>query len=81
MAWIYAVFRSRTEALDCAAQLAARGVAARAVSSPREANAGCSLSLRVEERDLPRVRAYTARAGYATFAGFLRVRGGAVGKF
>ena len=49
-----------------------QGIAAQAVSSPREANAGCGLSARFAEGDLPRARRVVAQAGYSAFAGFCR---------
>ena len=72
MGQVYAVFRSRTQALDCAARLRRAGIAAQAVSSPREANAGCRLCARVAEGGLPRARRVVAQAGYSAFAGFCR---------
>ena len=54
MGQVYAVFRSRTQALDCAARLKRFGIAAQAVSSPREANAGCGLSAGFAEGGFPR---------------------------
>lgn len=78
---IYAVFRSRTQALDCAALFRRCGIAAQAVSSPREANAGCGLSVRFSAGELARARGCMARAEYSAFAGFLRERGGGIGKF
>lgn len=78
MRWVYAVFRSRTQALDCAARLQRGGVGAAAVSAPREANAGCGLAVRFAEDALPRVRREAAQAGYSAFVGFYRVGAGCV---
>ena len=76
MGQVYAVFRSRTQALDCAARLKRFGIAAQAVSSPREANAGCGLSARFAEADFPRARKVGAQAGYSAFVGYCRAGGG-----
>ncbi len=75
---ILAVFRSRAQAYDCAEKLNRRGVAARTVSTPTEANAGCGLSVRFAAADFPRARGILSAAGYSAFAGFFRiaVRGG-----
>lgn len=75
---ILAVFRSRTQALDCVSRLKYYGVGAAAVSTPREANVGCGISVRLAESDLPRAKRILSAAGYSAFAGFLRVqmRGG-----
>ncbi len=76
MGQVYAVFRSRTQALDCAARLKRFGIAAQAVSSPREANAGCGLSARFAEADFPRARKVVAQAGYSAFVGYCRAGAG-----
>lgn len=77
---ILAVFRSRTQAFDCAEKLNRRGIAARVVSTPTEANAGCGLSARFAATDFPPARAVISAAGYSAFAGYFRVvvRGGHV---
>lgn len=69
MGQVYAVFRSRTQALDCAARLKRFGIAAQAVSSPREANAGCGLSARFAEADFPRARKVVERRGIPRSSG------------
>ena len=75
---ILAVFRSRTQALDCVSRLKYYGVGAAAVSTPREANVGCGISVRLAEGDLHRAKRILSASGYSAFAGFLRVqvRGG-----
>ena len=75
---ILAVFRSRTQAIDCVSRLKYYGVGSAAVSTPREANVGCGISVRIAGRDLPRARRILAGAKYSAFVGFLslQVRGG-----
>ena len=51
-----AVFRSRGQALDCAARLRQGGIPAVAVSTPQETGAGCGLSVRIGAFDFARVR-------------------------
>lgn len=69
MECILAVFRSRAQALDCASRLRKLGICADIVSTPREANVGCGLSLRLRAGDV-RARECVRRAGYSAFVGF-----------
>lgn len=71
---ILAVFRSRTQALDCTARLQKAGMNVSAVSTPREANVGCGISVRLNESDFLRAKRIISVAGYSAFAGFLRVQ-------
>ena len=72
---ILAVFRSRAQALSCLSRIRAAGICAAAVSTPREANVGCGISLRFSEGDLFRVRRALASGRYSAFAGFMRQSG------
>ena len=71
---ILAVFRSRSQAYDFIARLKSRGVAASAVSTPREANVGCGISARIGAFDLSRARRALAGGNYTAFVGFFRMR-------
>ena len=71
---ILAVFRSRSQAYDFIARLKSRGVAASAVSTPREANVGCGISARIGAFDLSRARRALAGCNYTAFVGFFRMR-------
>ena len=75
---ILAVFRSRAQAYDCAEKYNRRGIAARVVSTPTEARAGCGLSVRFSASDLSLARGLLSAAGYSAFSGYYRivVRGG-----
>ena len=70
---ILVIFRSRAQALDCVSLLRKNGVQASAVSTPREANVGCGISLRFPERDLLRVRRALAGMNCSAFVGFFRM--------
>lgn len=74
---ILAVFRSRAQALDALSLLKDAGVAAQAVSTPKEAGIGCGVSVRFEGNFFPRVRAILAKRRYTTFWGYLKCCGGA----
>ena len=69
---ILVIFRSRAQALDCVSLLRKNGVQASAVSTPREANVGCGISVRVGEFDLARVRRIVSRANYGALVGYFR---------
>ena len=47
MTEVLAVFRSRSQAIDCNARLKAAGIPANLINTPREANIGCGLSVKV----------------------------------
>ena len=69
---ILAVFKSRSETLGYLTALRGAGVAASAVSTPKEAGVGCGISARFEEMFFPRARAVLARGNYYSFAGFFK---------
>ena len=71
-----AVFRSRAQALDALSLVKSAGVAAQAVSTPKEAGVGCGVSVRFEEKFYLRVRTLLAKRRYSAFWGFLRAYGG-----
>lgn len=70
---ILAVFRSRSQAIDCNARLRAAGVAANIVNTPREANIGCGLSVKVPQNMLDKSRYIIRNGGYSAFYGFYKV--------
>ncbi len=69
---VLAVFRSRAHSLGFLAAVKAAGVPAQAVSTPKEAGVGCGLSVKFDERFLPRVRSVLARRPLSSFSGFLK---------
>ena len=70
-----AVFRSRAQALDALTLLKGAGIPAQAVSTPKEAGAGCGISVRFDGKFFPRVRTLLAKRRYAAFGGYLRACG------
>ncbi|MDE5667261.1 MAG: DUF3343 domain-containing protein [Clostridia bacterium] len=46
MTEILAVFRSRSQAIDCNSRLKRYGISATLINTPKEANVGCGLSLK-----------------------------------
>ena len=70
MTEVLAVFRSRSQAIDCNARLKALGVPASLINTPREANIGCGLSIKVPLNTLDRVKLILRNLNYSAFYGF-----------
>lgn len=73
---ILAVFRSRSQAIDCNARLKASGIAANLINTPSEANIGCGLSVKIPPNSLERARFIIKNGRYSAFYGFFRFRNG-----
>lgn len=69
-----AVFRSRSQAIDCNARLNAAGVPVNLINTPREANIGCGLSIKVPQNMLERVKFLVRQGNYSAFYGFYRMQ-------
>ena len=69
-----AVFRSRSQAVDCNARLRSLGVPSSLINTPREANIGCGLSVRIPQNMLARAKAIIANGRYSAFYGFFKVK-------
>ena len=69
-----AVFRSRSQAIDCNARFKAAGIPATLINTPREANIGCGLSIKVPQQLLERARMVVRGANYSAFYGFYRMQ-------
>ena len=70
---ILAVFRSRAHSLDFAELLRQHGVEASTMPTPREANIGCGLCVRLDMRLLPRAQALLNAKRYSSFKGFYKM--------
>lgn len=80
MTEILAVFRSRTQALDCKARLCAMGVAATVIATPSELKIGCGFSVKYPWKAHNSAKFAIAHS-YSTFNGFYAVSRGAGGSF
>lgn len=69
-----AIFRSRTQAIDCGARLKAFGIPAKIINTPKEAGVGCGLSLKFSALVAPRAKAVINRANYSAFYGYMRAQ-------
>ena len=69
---VLAVFRSRAQALAYFSAVKSAGIPAQTVSTPKEAGVGCGISVKFDERFLPRAKALLIRMPATSFSGFLR---------
>ena len=78
MTEILAVFRSRSQAIDCMNKMRAFNIPARLINTPVEANVGCGLSLKFPQNAASRAKGVIARLNYSSFYGYLKLdsRGG-----
>lgn len=70
MTYILAIFRSRAQAVDCNVRLKSTGIASELINTPREANIGCGLSLKIPHNAAERAKIIIKRANYPAFYGF-----------
>lgn len=73
MTEILAVFRSRSQAIDCNMRMRALKIPVRLINTPKEAGIGCGLSLKFSPAVAARVKSYIARANYSAFYGYLKI--------
>ena len=71
MTYILAIFRSRSQAVDCNIRLKSFGVAAELINTPREANVGCGLSIKIPRPYADRAKIIIKKANYSAFYGYL----------
>lgn len=69
-----AVFRSRTQAMDCNSRLRSHGVYSTLINTPKEANIGCGLSVKIPKNMLARAKNIIASGKYSAFYGYFTVR-------
>ena len=74
MTEVLAVFRSLSQAIDCNARLKAAGICASIVNTPKEANIGCGLSIKLPQNTYGTAKKIIAAGGYSAFYGFLKVQ-------
>lgn len=72
MEYVIAVYRSRTVTMQAYNFLSSRGISAALVSTPRNINVGCGLSVKFAAAFLPAVR--SVLSGGETFVGFFLVK-------
>ena len=70
MTYILAIFRSRSQAVDCNIRLKSFGVAAELINTPKEANIGCGLSIKIPHNSAERAKMIIRKANYSAFYGY-----------
>lgn len=68
-----AVFRSRSQAMDCFTRLRNLGINAQLINTPREANVGCGLSVKFAHSATMRAKRFISSANYSAFYGYMRM--------
>ncbi len=68
-----AVFRSRSQAMDCITKLRAFNVSAQIINTPKEAGVGCGLSIKFPMSAATRVKSLISRTNYSSFYGYMRI--------
>ena len=76
MTEIIAVFRSRSHAIDCNRILKALNVPCSLIATPKEANVGCGLSVKLPYTAFAKVKQVIDRKNYPSFSGYLKIVGG-----
>ena len=74
MTEIIAVFRSRSHAINCNRILRASGVPSSLIGTPKEANVGCGLSVKLPYSAYAKAKQIIARENYPSFAGYLKIQ-------
>lgn len=80
MTEILAVFRSRTQALDCRARLNSMGICAAVIGTPTELKIGCGFSVKYPSAAHNAAK-FAIMHSYSTFNGFYAAARGAGGYF
>lgn len=80
MTEMLAVFRSRSQAIDCMTRMRAFNIAAQLINTPKEAGVGCGLSLKFPMSAAARVKSIISKLNYSSFYGYMRIdfRGGKI---
>lgn len=68
-----AVFRSRSQAMDCFTRLKSAGLNVRLINTPKEANVGCGLSVIFPRAVAARAKSIIAKAKYSAFYGYMKL--------
>ena len=76
MTYILAIFRSRSQAVDCNIRLKSFSVAAELINTPKEANIGCGLSIKIphNEMQFERAKSIIKKANYSAFYGYFVIQ-------
>lgn len=70
--FMFIAFRSREHTVKFFEEMRSRGIVGTVINTPREAEAGCGLSVRFSPRQKNAVLSILERHGYSSFIGVLR---------
>ncbi|MCH5143215.1 MAG: DUF3343 domain-containing protein [Clostridiales bacterium] len=73
MTEILAVFRSRSQAMDCNSRLRRGGIPSSLINTPKEAGVGCGLSVKFPQSTEKSARALISGGRYSAFYGYMIV--------
>ena len=73
MEYIIFTFRSRNQTARMYEILLNHGISSQIINTPREANVGCGLSLKISENNLQKAKQIILRYPQASFAGVFKV--------
>lgn len=73
MTEMLAVFRSRSQAIDCMNKMRALNIPAQLINTPKEANVGCGLSIKFASAAATRAKNLIAKMNYSSFYGYMRI--------
>ena len=73
MTEILAVFRSRSQAVDCNSRLRRGGIPSNLINTPKEAGVGCGLSIKFPQGMEMRARAIISGGRYSAFYGLMTI--------
>lgn len=68
-----AIFRSRSQAIDCMNKMRALNIPAQLINTPKEANVGCGLSIKFSAAAASRAKNVIAKMSYSSFYGYMRI--------
>lgn len=72
MTEILAVFRSRSQAVDCSSKMRAYNISVSLINTPKECNVGCGLSVKIAPSAFNAAKRIIMRSGYSAFYGFYK---------
>lgn len=70
---ILAVFRSRSQAMDCMNKMRAFNIPVQLINTPKEAGVGCGLSIKFAQGAERRAKNVIAGLNYTSFYGYMRI--------
>lgn len=68
---LLAVFKSRSQAMDCAARMRVANLRCALIATPKEAGVGCGLSIKIDRAQLARAQNIIKSGRYSAFYGFI----------